>query len=177
MAEKTTHFGRAGEYFAMSELLLRGWNVAVPVVDLGDDVFVIDDNDKTTYRVQVKSGDEGGQVDAPSFSFNLSRSQLRAAGKIELFYMLVARRSSNWRFLVIPRYELELLRDRFEAADRTGPGRRPVPDSQAKTDAVQINVTLTDSGASAWGGTLDKYLDKWPSELEAITTGPGARGK
>ena len=39
----------------MSELLLRGWNVAVPVVDVGDDVFVIDDNDKTTYRMQVKS--------------------------------------------------------------------------------------------------------------------------
>ncbi len=55
MAEKPTHFGRAGEFFAMSELLLRGWNVAVPVVDVGDDVFVIDDNDKTTYRVQVKS--------------------------------------------------------------------------------------------------------------------------
>lgn len=27
----------------MSELLLRGWNVAVPVVDVGDDVFVVDD--------------------------------------------------------------------------------------------------------------------------------------
>jgi hypothetical protein len=32
----------------MSELLLRGWNVAVPVVDVGDDVLVVDDNDKTT---------------------------------------------------------------------------------------------------------------------------------
>jgi hypothetical protein len=39
----------------MSEVLLRGWNVAVPVVDVGDDVFVIDDNDKTTYRLQIKS--------------------------------------------------------------------------------------------------------------------------
>lgn len=51
--KKTTHFGRAGEYFAMSELLLRGWNVAVPVVD--DDVFVIDDRDKATRRLQVKT--------------------------------------------------------------------------------------------------------------------------
>src|SRR5690606_23258604 len=54
MPEKPTHFGRAGEFFTMSELLLRGWNVAVLVVDVGDDVFVIDDNDKTTYRMQVK---------------------------------------------------------------------------------------------------------------------------
>lgn len=50
-SEKKTHFGRAGEYYAMSELLLRGWNVAVPVVDVGDDAFVIDDRDKTTRRV------------------------------------------------------------------------------------------------------------------------------
>ena len=55
MTDKTTHFGRAGEYFAMSELLLRGWNVAVPVVDVGDDVFVIDDSDKKTRRLQVKT--------------------------------------------------------------------------------------------------------------------------
>jgi hypothetical protein len=57
MSERKTHFGRAGEYFAMSELLLRGWNVAVPVVDVGDDVFVIDDNDKTTWRLQVKASE------------------------------------------------------------------------------------------------------------------------
>jgi hypothetical protein len=48
MSDKNTHFGRAGEFFAMSEFLLRGWNVAVPVVDVGDDVFVIEDNEKTT---------------------------------------------------------------------------------------------------------------------------------
>jgi hypothetical protein len=27
---------------------LRGWNVAVPVVDIGDDVLVIDDDDETS---------------------------------------------------------------------------------------------------------------------------------
>lgn len=50
MAEEPTHFGRAGEFFAMSELLLRGWNVAVPVVDVGDDVFVIDDLGRNDVR-------------------------------------------------------------------------------------------------------------------------------
>jgi hypothetical protein len=67
-SDKKTHFGRAGEYFAMSELLLRGWNVAVPVVDVGDDVFIIDDNDKTTHRIQVKarSGEREGKTDPRS---------------------------------------------------------------------------------------------------------------
>jgi hypothetical protein len=75
MADKTTHFGRAGEFFAMSELLLLGWNVAVPVVDIGDDVFVIDDNDKTTYRLQVKSAQPSKK---DRWNFSISRAQLRA---------------------------------------------------------------------------------------------------
>ncbi len=28
----------------MAEFLLRGWNVAIPEVDVGDDIFVVDDN-------------------------------------------------------------------------------------------------------------------------------------
>jgi hypothetical protein len=81
--QKRTHFGRAGEFFAMSEILLRGWNVAVPVVDVGDDVFIIDDNDKRTFRLQVKSG----RVDGGVATFTLSRPQLRATLPIELLYM------------------------------------------------------------------------------------------
>ena len=128
MAEKKTHFGRAGEYFAMSELLLRGWNVAVPVVDVGDDVFVIDDNDKTTWRLQVKAAEstdvpekDGGGVTA---RFTLSRAQLRTAQPIELFYMLILRVGSAWRFLVLPRVDLLKIRDAYVEAGKTrgGPG-------------------------------------------------------
>jgi hypothetical protein len=92
MTDKRTHFGRAGEYFAMSELLLRGWNVAVPVVDVGDDAFVIDDRDKTTRRVQVKTAmaepmrAKGEGAERVCASFKLSRTQLRTRQPIELFY-------------------------------------------------------------------------------------------
>lgn len=104
MSDKTTHFGRAGEYFVMSELLLRGWNVAVPVVDVGDDVFIIDDRDKAIRRVQVKSStttrDEDGSHQA---QFNLSRAQLRGVQPVEPYDVLLARLDERWRFLVIPR--------------------------------------------------------------------------
>lgn len=126
MSEKTTHFGRAGEFFAMSELLLRGWNVAVPVVDIGDDVFVIDDNDKTTYRIQIKSAEPkelGNQRHSASFS--LSRRQLKTPLEIELFYVLLIRMDSRWRFLVIPRAHLAGVREKFEVTPRSGRGRSP----------------------------------------------------
>lgn len=35
------YVGRAGQMAAMAEFLLRGYNVAVPEVDVGDDIFVV----------------------------------------------------------------------------------------------------------------------------------------
>jgi hypothetical protein len=183
MADKKTHFGRAGEYFAMSELLLRGWNVAVPVVDVGDDVFVIDDNDKTTWRLQVKAAEgeavpeaNGGGVKA---KFTLSRVQLRTGQPIELFFMLVVRHQRRWRLLIVPRLALFNIRDAYVEAgkEREGPGRRPVGDDSAKTDALGIEVVIKDAEAEGWDAPLAAFLDQWPEELAPVPTGPGAVGR
>jgi hypothetical protein len=183
MADKKTHFGRAGEYFAMSELLLRGWNVAGPVVDVGDDVFVIDDNDKTTWRLQVKAADgeavpeaDGGGVKA---KFTLSRAQLRTAQPIELFFMLVIRHAAKWRFLIVPRLDLFKLRDAYVEAGKTreGRGRRPVGDEAAKTDALGLEVVLKGAEAEGWEASLTPFLDRWPDDLAPVPTGPGAVGQ
>jgi hypothetical protein len=42
MASKS-HIGKAGHLAAMAEFLLRGYNVAQPEVDIGDDIFVVND--------------------------------------------------------------------------------------------------------------------------------------
>ena len=34
--EKKSHLGKAGQLAAMAEFLLRGYNVAIPEVDVGD---------------------------------------------------------------------------------------------------------------------------------------------
>ena len=39
----------------MSEFLLRGYNVAVPEVDIGDDIFVVHDAAGELWRIQVKT--------------------------------------------------------------------------------------------------------------------------
>jgi hypothetical protein len=184
MAGKRTHFGRAGEYHAMSELLLRGWNVAVPVVDVGDDAFVIDDRDKTTRRVQVKtakaepikSPTEGTGAGRVRATFNLSRQQLRTPQAIELLYIFLVRFPTSWRFLVIPRRDLFQVRATYVAMARTSPGRRPLVDEDATTDGLVFAVEIEGDAASGWEGTLDGYLDRWPDDLCIVEGGPGSVG-
>ncbi|MDC0718995.1 hypothetical protein [Nannocystis bainbridge] len=176
MVDKTTHFGRAGEFYAMSELLLRGWNVAVPVIDLGDDVFVIDDRDKTIRRVQVKSTEAkplSAEANTWEATFNLSRAQLRTAQPIELYYMFLVRYPRSWRFLLIPRPELLAIRNGRTVSPRAGAGRPALTDGQARTDALGLTVTIQGSSASGWEAVLDRYLDAWPADLPVVVDGPG----
>lgn len=173
MTEKPTHFGRAGEFFAMSELLLRGWNVAVPVVDVGDDVFVVDDNDKTTYRVQVKSA----RSDTSQYVFKLSRKQLRTAQEIELFYLFLIRYEARWRFLAFRREQLMEIRDAYEISDgQRSRGRPPVKDADAKGDDLILRIVFEEHSPEGWGKKLAQYLDTWPAELSELGLGPGTRG-
>lgn len=49
------YLGRAGQMAVMAEFLVRGYNVAIPEVDIGDDIFVVRDDDGEYSRIQVKS--------------------------------------------------------------------------------------------------------------------------
>jgi hypothetical protein len=172
-SEKATYFGRAGEYAAMSEFLLRGWNVAVPVVDVGDDAFVINDDDKATLRVQVKSA-HATRVDGTSLvkaHFTLSRTQLRADEQIELVYVFMVREAERWRFLVIPRQRLAEIHARYVVAPRTGPGRPRKSHELAKVDELGFDVTIDGKTATGWSSLLTEYLEAWPAELGPLTTG------
>jgi hypothetical protein len=179
MSDKRTHFGRAGEYFAMSELLLRGWNVAIPVVDVGDDAFVIDDHEKVTRRVQVKTSSvssvEGGRWRA---TFNLSRKQLRTAWPIELFYALMTRFEGRWAFLVIPRVDLLAIRDAYvkSSSQRSLIGRPPLDDEGAKTDSLRLDLDFEGDTVAGWGVSLGPYRNCWPEALGVLEGGPGSAG-
>jgi len=169
--QKKTHFGRAGEYLAMSELLLRGWNVAVPVVDVGDDVFVIDDADKRTLRLQVKSAEAAGDG---TFRFKLSRSQLARGQPIELCYMFMLRLPAKWRFLVIPRAALYEVRRGQEQESGHRRGRPMVSDEKALGDALAFKLELRGDEVTGWGRLLSEFLDTWPKEIPQLAGGPGA---
>jgi hypothetical protein len=159
--EKRTHLGMAGHYAAMSEFLYRGYNVAVPAVDIGDDAYIVEDEQGTMWRLQVKTTD---QPEDRVATYLLSRRQLRDVKENELFFMFMARRSQRWRFILIARGQLAELRDQFEAADRAGKrGRRPASDADARTDALALRIEWSDLDARGWGASFARYLDCWPA--------------
>ncbi len=90
----------------MSEFLVRGWNVGIPEVDVGDDIFVVRDSDGDFHRVQVKTANARGKLRlSASYSFPLE--QLRTPSQPEVTYVMVIRNGVKWTdFIVIRRTEL-----------------------------------------------------------------------
>ena len=171
LVDKKTHFGRAGEFAAMSEFLLRGYNVAIPSVDVGDD------RDGATWRVQVKTGEsDDADPGKMSVQYALSRRQLRAEKASELFFMFMVRWQDRWRYVLIRRDQLAEIRDQFVDAAKLAkkPGRKPVHDVDAVGDALSLVITWTVDDATGWGSSFKSFLD-WTDKLPRISDGPGSK--
>lgn len=56
MGEKRTQYvGKAGQLAVMAEFAVRGYNVSMPEIDYGDDVFVTLQDTAKIWRIQVKT--------------------------------------------------------------------------------------------------------------------------
>src|SRR5437764_3009417 len=105
MAERV-YVGKAGQLAVMAEFLLRGYNVAMPEVDVGDDIFVVHDEQGRLWRIQVKTALGKAREYGHSGRFAVRLSQLRTAKTPELFYVFALRREAHWDFVIVPRRTL-----------------------------------------------------------------------
>ncbi len=91
------YLGKAGHLAVMSEFLTRGWNVAMPEVDVGDDIFVVQDDNGTLRRVQVKTSTATERNDRFSGRFTIPLVQLRNyRANFPIYYVFVIRRKNTW---------------------------------------------------------------------------------
>ncbi len=97
MASKS-HIGKAGHLAAMAEFLLRGYNVAQPEVDLGDDIFVVEDRSGQMWRIQVKTAIGKQKRYGWSGQFIVAEKQLGTEKVPDLYYVLALRCGLNWEF-------------------------------------------------------------------------------
>jgi hypothetical protein len=101
------YLGEAGQASATSYFLARGWNVATPKVDIGDDLVVIEDYQGFFVRIQVKTARAIERKDSFSVRFKVSLKQLQNRYNPELYYMFMVYREQEWLHkIIIPRTAL-----------------------------------------------------------------------
>ena len=99
------YLGKAGHLTVMSEFLTRGWNVAIPEVDIGDDIFVVQDDNGTLRRVQVKTSTSTTRQNSFSGQFNVPLIQLKNIANIPVYYVFVVRSNDQWTKPVVIRQD------------------------------------------------------------------------
>ena len=102
------YLGKAGHLMVMAEFLIRGWNVATPEVDIGDDIFVVQDDNGTLRRVQVKTSTSTPRKNTFSGQFNVPLNQLRNIANIPVHYVFVVRLDDLWTKPIIIRQDFLL---------------------------------------------------------------------
>jgi hypothetical protein len=108
MSKQHLYTGKSGQLAVMAEFVSRGYNGAVPEVDVGDDIFVVRDRDGELSRVQVKTANAKELKDGGFCAmFKLSLRQLETPHTPDMNYVFTIRRRESWRdFIVISRKAL-----------------------------------------------------------------------
>jgi len=112
MARRDLFTGRSGQLAVMAEFLIRELNVAIPEVDVGDDIVVVRDEHDQVTRVQVKTANaiDRPQLDRFYAEFRLPMRQMES-GPPHLVYAFAVRRRERWEeFVIVRRSVLQQLR-------------------------------------------------------------------
>lgn len=151
---QTQCVGKSGQLAVMSELALRGYNVAMPEIDRGDDIFVVNDVSGALYRLQVKTANATAKKQCYRGKFTLRPDQLHTATTPELHYVFAVRMGGFWKFLIISREVLNHLRQ----TARIG------TEFTHKTGRKFLTLDMDfyqDGKVSCSGQDLSVYLDNW----------------
>ena len=142
------YVGRAGQLAAMAEFLLRGYNVAMPEVDEGDDIFVVENQSGELWRVQVKTAVGQRRGRGWRATYSVSYDQLKTEKKPDLFYAFALRRESTWEFLLVRRKTLS------DEVDDHGVGSR-------SGDNTVLAVTFQEDAVRCSGRDWQAYRNNW----------------
>jgi hypothetical protein len=146
---QTLYLGQAGHLLVMSELLFRGWNVAIPQVDRGDDIFVVKDANGDLKRVQVKTATGNKLVKGHSAKYSLRIDQLQTPFTPDVHYVFVMRIADGWnKFIVIDRSTL------FDHRINNKIGYE-------KNGVLQLQIRIHDDKSKCSKVDFTAYLNDW----------------
>ncbi len=177
VTNKHSHLGRAGQFATMAEILARGWNVAIPEVDVGDDVFVARDDASRLTRVQVKTSAPAELVESGVWETEAikvaSRQLFATVEVVPLMYVFAVPFGTRWEFVVMPRDGLAELWRGFESqrsariAQGLRPRGRPRLDPGVIPEEIALVLRFSATAVTTTGGLdLQPWRNRWePFEL------------
>ena len=150
----SSYVGKAGHLAVMGELALRGYNVAMPEMDIGDDLFVVNDATGAMWRIQVKTSVARVGVNVISGQFRVRQNAITLPLNPDLHFVFAMRVNAGWRYLVMSRQVLA----NYVQANNLG--------TQAIVQGVawrQLYVSLNKNTgvATCSGQVLTHLLENW----------------
>lgn len=150
MSRQTQYTGRAGQLAVMAEFLVRGYNVAIPEVDVGDDIFVVSDASGDYSRVQVKTTFVKPTGYGYSGRYYLKLSQLEQQSFPETWYVFANRLDREWvSFFVVSRQELYEKYIDYEIG------------SVSNRDMIALYLSYSEGVVTCSGQDLSNCLNNW----------------
>jgi hypothetical protein len=157
MSKQNPYTGRGGQFAVMAEFVVRGYNVAIPEIDIGDDIFVVKDSNGNLSRIQVKTAISKPQkkLDCWSAQFNLAYTHLEVARKPDITYVFVVRVEDRWReFVIIPRQALYDLRELNNIGSLT-------KDSKTGKQSLVVTMAFKPNDVTCSKQSLQQYRNRW----------------
>jgi hypothetical protein len=145
----TLHIGKAGQLAVMAELARRGYNVAIPEIDKGDDVFVVNNDTGAMWRIQVKTSTGRQQAHSRAYQFRSLQHAITHPQNPELHFAFVLRVPDRWRYIIMDRAVL----NNYVVGQHLG-----TPAGAYR----QISIVLHDNGDAICSGVnLNHHLENW----------------
>jgi hypothetical protein len=150
MSKKNLYIGRAGQMAVMAEFLARGYNVAIPEVDIGDDILVVKDEDGEYLRIQVKTALVTKTGAGYGSRYAIRFEQLENPSKPETWFVFANRFQEKWQsFIVISRAQLYGIYDRHHIG------------SLNQRNLLLLYLSYSDTTVTCSGQDLSRYLNNW----------------
>ena len=143
------YVGKSGQAAVMAEFLIRGYNVATPEVDRGDDLFVVQDDNGALWRIQVESANAREKQGGYSALFKVPVTQLKSPLTPDVVYVFAVRWRDRWSdFLVVPRQELYKLHDTKGVGSVAG-------------DSILFSLAFVEDEVTCDKASFQRFRNRW----------------
>jgi hypothetical protein len=170
-SRQNAYIGKAGQLAVMAELALLGYNVALPEIDKGDDIFVVNDNTGELWRLQVKGATPQSREGQYQVIIDERQITTKPAGNPDLCFVFALRRreEKRWRFVIMPRERLKKYID-DRAASGKYEGKFGMLKKERRKDRRTLSITF--SSRKKTSGQVFCSYEPWETHMETWDAWP-----